>query len=294
MEYAINQHQAVPPQLSPESYTRALAAYLPGPWHSRIVDISDDEERFHLSRRIVDFGEARQSFEQLDYDRACLLTSPARELLVIPCPAPHEGQYLIAPMRVLNLPFTRDIVLPSAVVGRNVAQAAAVVADELLPRYERALRSLADYVVGSFDCTNAQMAAASANDDEDDEPLDGCRWLTYPQDTALLRTAAAQVLAVIGLRLSSTSPLSHALTGVSEFVRDAMQLEWDLVPLIEGEAVTRLLQVAGTQLDGLFDPTLPSRIAEFDAKPVEEQSALVLAATAAQVGHLAAPPIPTC
>ncbi|MEV0530781.1 hypothetical protein [Kitasatospora sp. NPDC050463] len=281
--------------LSPlADFAHALAERLPDQWEATELDLRDDAElRHHFYYRVWD----RRRAQELGLDRDTMAESAVldgldgRRLLVLPA-AEAGRSFLICPLIAFDVPvYTSTSPLGSIVVPADPATAADKLADSLLPVYESELRAMLDHVVGVLDATEASIAACLAAEAEhsgDPElaqelyEMRGVRWLSHPEDTDLLRCAAEDVLAALGLLLGHRGPLSEALVGVTTHVRIYWEVNDSCEALIEAEVIGRILSTAGLADtgSGIFDPATKAKIATFDALPIEQQRALVRAAAA--------------
>ncbi|MEU4113278.1 hypothetical protein AB0F71_02100 [Kitasatospora sp. NPDC028055] len=280
--------------LSPlADFAHALAERLPDRWEATELDLRDDADlRHHFYYRVWDRRRAQEL--GLDHDtmaESAVLEGPdGRRLLVLP--AAEAGRFLICPLIAFDVPVYNSISpLSSVVVPADPTTAAEELAGSLLPVYESELRTRLDHVVGVLDATEASIAACLAAEAEhSDDPelaeelyeMRGVRWLSHPEDTDLLRCAAEDVLAALGLLLGHRGPLSEALVGVTTHVRIYCEVNDSCEALIEAEAVGRILTAAGLAdtSSGIFDPAIKAKIATIDALPIERQRALVRAAAA--------------
>ncbi|MFE2722770.1 hypothetical protein [Kitasatospora sp. NPDC059327] len=275
-------------------FAHALAERLPDRWEATALDLRDDADlRHHFYYRVWD----RRGAQELGLDRdtmaeTAVLDGPdGRRLLVLPA-AEAGRSFLICPLIAFDVPVYNSISpLSSAVVPADPASAAAELAGSLLPVYESELRTRLDHVVGVLDGTEASIAACLAAEAErSDDPelaqelyeMRGVRWLSHPEDTDLLRCAAEDVLAAVGLLLGHRGPLSEALVGVTTHVRIYCEVSDSCEPLIEAEVIGRILTAAGLSdtSSGIFDPAITQKIATIDFLPIEQQRDLVRAAAA--------------
>nr|BEK67528.1 hypothetical protein KPHV_47550 [Kitasatospora purpeofusca] len=274
-------------------FAHSLAERLPDRWEAAELDLRDDADlRHHFYYRVWD----RHRAQELGLDRdtmagvAVLDCFDGRSLLVLP--AAEEGSFLVCPLIAFDVPvYTSVSPLSSIVVPADPTVAAAQLAALLLPVYESELRTRLDHVVGVLDSTEASIASCLAAEVErSDDPelaqelyeMRGVRWLSHAEDTDLLRYAAQEVLAALGLLLGHRGPLSEALVGVTTHVRIYCEVHDSCEALIEAEVIGRILTVAGLADtgSGIFDPAITEKIATIDFLPVEQQRDLVRAAAA--------------
>ncbi|MEU9041467.1 MULTISPECIES: hypothetical protein [unclassified Kitasatospora] len=283
------------PQSPLADFAHALADRLPDRWEATDLDLSDDADlRHHFYYRVWD----RRRAQDLGLDRdtmaeIAVLDGPdGRRLLVLPT-AEASRPFLVCPLIAFDVPvYSSTSPLSSVAVPADPATAADELAGSLLPLYESELREMLDHVVGILDATEATIAACLATEAEhSDDPelaqslyeMRGVRWLSHPEDTDLLRCAAEDVLAALGLLLGHRGPLSEALVGVTTHVRIYSEVHDNCEALIEAEVIGRILTAAGLAdtSSGIFDPAIKEKIATIDALPIEQQRALVRAAAAA-------------
>ncbi|MGV9266608.1 hypothetical protein ACWDRR_18340 [Kitasatospora sp. NPDC003701] len=274
-------------------FAHALAERLPDRWEAAELDLLNDASlRHHFYYRVWD----RHRAQELGLDRdtmagmAVLDGFDGRSLLVLP--ATEAGSFLVCPLIAFDVPVYSSISpLSSIIVPADPTEAAAQLAALLLPVYESELRTRLDHVVGGLDSTEASIASCLAAEVESsDDPelaqelyeMRGVRWLSHAEDTDLLRYAAEEVLAALGLLLGHRGPLSEALVGVTTHVRIYCEVHDSCEALIEAEVVGRILTVAGLADtgSGIFDPAITKKIATIDFLPVEQQRDLVRAAAA--------------
>ncbi|MFF2955719.1 hypothetical protein ACFVVU_30780 [Kitasatospora sp. NPDC057965] len=218
------------------AFTRALAPRLPGEWTADVMDLPTAAARNALHERLWDLAHADWALGEFMYSTAGVLHGPAdRELLVLPRPHPHVGQYIVAPLLPAAFGRTTDGVEHLAPHGITVqpdsVRAAAAVTGRLLPRYDQAISD-----------------ALEDLDSTADSPF-----TSEEADTLVLRAAVRTALLASGLRLlAEPGDLIGALAGTGGFACDRLSLDHAMAPL---GAVQGLDHVAGVRdFSHMIDP----------------------------------------
>ncbi|MGW3228648.1 hypothetical protein [Kitasatospora sp. NPDC001095] len=254
------------------AFTQALAPRLPGDWAADIMDLPTTAARNALHERLWDLAHADWALGEFVYSSAGVLRGPAgRELLVLPRPFPHTGQYIVAPLLPAVFGRTTDDVEHLSPHGITVApdpvRAAAAVTGRLLPRYDTALRgALPDF------------------SPDTDLPW-GDPWSYSDSDPAALRDSVRAVLAVTEYGLDDdTRGLAEVLPCAAEYVSG-----YDRASLVQVATAQALLFTAGLGTGSLLDPEAPRHLRSLSALPRPEQYHL-LRQTAARLAE--PPPAP--
>ncbi|MGW3183250.1 hypothetical protein ACWDD9_28640 [Kitasatospora sp. NPDC001119] len=240
------------------AFAQTLAPRLPGEWVADVMDLPTTAARTALHDRLWDLATADWALGEFRYTDAGVLRGPAgRELLVLPRPVPHTGQYIVAPLLPAVFGRTTDDVehlSPHGItVSPDPARAAAAVAGRLLPRYDRALRSaLPDFSLP----TELQPWGGPLS------PAD--------RDPAVLRACVLDVLAVTEFSVDDTAGLAEVLAGASEYVAGYAR-----APLVHAVTVQALLASAGLGSASLLDPDTPLHLRSLSAFPPAEQQRLL-------------------
>ncbi|MER6398514.1 hypothetical protein ABT263_21040 [Kitasatospora sp. NPDC001603] len=236
------------------AFTEALASRLPDRWTPSSTPLTTSDARNNVHARLWDLAHASWALQTVVYDRAGLLRGPGgRELLVLPRPHPHAGQYIVAALlpEALGSAYDHEDLAPHGIaVDPDPARAASAVTDRLLPRYDRALRQL----LAGIDST-ADLPFTS-----------------HRTDSPVLRHAVRTLLLVAELRLADESyDVLEALAGGGEYVCDRVELDYDMAPLVEAAAVQAVLSAAGLPTGSLFDPGIPARLRRLSARSPADQ-----------------------
>ncbi|MFE4514046.1 hypothetical protein ACFRMQ_07590 [Kitasatospora sp. NPDC056783] len=240
------------------AFTQALALRLPGEWVADVMDLPTTTARTTLHDRLWDLATADWALGEFRYTSAGVLRGPAgRELLVLPRPVPHAGQYIVAPLLPMVFGRTTDDVehlSPHGItVSPDPARAAAAVTGRLLPRYNRAIRNaLPDFSPP----TELQPWGSTFSPSE--------------RDPAVLRASVLDVLAVAEFSVNDTAGLAEVLPGASEYVSGYAR-----APLVHAVTVQALLSTAGLGSVSPLDPDTPLHLRSLSALPLSEQQRLL-------------------
>ncbi|MEU9074538.1 hypothetical protein AB0D22_07625 [Kitasatospora sp. NPDC048538] len=228
------------------------------------MPLTTAKARAEVHDRLWDLAHADWALSEFVYAHAGILRGPAsRELLVLPRPAPHTEQYIIAPLLPEVLGRTTDEVEELAPHGITVdpdpPRAAAAVTGRLLPRYDRAIRQVLT----------------------DTDPIADLPWPSQDSDPAVLRNAVRTLLIVAELRLDDEmTGLAEIVSGGGDYVCERLSFDYDMAPLIEAAAIQALLATAGLGTGSLLDPDTPRHLRRLSALPAAEQHALLRRAAA--------------
>ncbi|MFJ9446726.1 hypothetical protein ACIRRH_33435 [Kitasatospora sp. NPDC101235] len=257
----------VEPDMTLAGFTQALAPRLPDQWVSDTVELPTTAARNALHDRLWDLAHADWALGEFRYTSAGVLRGPAgRELLVLPRPFPHTGQYIVAPLLPAVFGRTTDDVehlSPHGIaVSPDPARAAAAVTARLLPRYDSALRSALPDL---------------------SPPTELLPWggplSRSDRDPAVLRAAVLDVLAVTEFGADEATGLAEVLPGASEYVSG-----YAMAPLVHAATVQALLTTAGLGGTSLLNPDAPKHLRNLSTLPRAAQHRL-LRQTAARVAE---------
>ncbi|MGW2544721.1 hypothetical protein ACWC5I_28545, partial [Kitasatospora sp. NPDC001574] len=235
----------------------------PGRWTPSTTTLTTGAARNAVHDRLWDLAHASWALETFVHESAGLLRGPGgRELLVLPRPHPHSGQYIAAALlpEVLGSAYDHAERAPHGIaVGPDPARAAAAVTGRLLPRYDQALRRL----LADVDST-ADLPATSQD-----------------TDPPALRGAVRALLLLAELRLDDEkADFAEALAGGADYLCGRDGFDYDMVALYEAAAVQTLLTAAGIDSRSLLDPGVPDHLRGLSALPLTDKQDLLRRAAA--------------
>ncbi|KUN02150.1 hypothetical protein AQI95_29205 [Streptomyces yokosukanensis] len=128
-------------------FASALAARLPGTWHSEIESYPAFEDQFPVAERIWDFGPSQSAPLDVHLEHAAVLHGfDGQQLYVMARPrCPH--QFLVAPLQPdgFRPHHFAGVDEPCGIsVPRDPVRAAAAVTRRVMPRFQRALDAVRD------------------------------------------------------------------------------------------------------------------------------------------------------
>jgi len=232
-------------------------------------------------------GVAHGTLHDNVHDHVGYLRGPGGRELVTITRSRHRDYIVAALMpRELGHPSDHEDLTPFGItVPADPVRAADAVVRRLLPRYADAHHRVLSREIAAFTPTMAELAgdrprtAEGATEDpgppETADQFRGSNWLTNPTDTALVRKAALELLSALELRFIDELRLADALSGGGEYICETHELAPALAPVIEAEALLRILNTAGMRGRTLSDPGIPALVRAFDAQSTAVQRTIV-------------------